>query len=357
MRNQLEQVYELIQEDRYNDAIQLLKPILDANPKNADAWWLMANAVEDPVEARKALINVLKNDPSHQRAQETLETLNDQFPPNDEELRLLIELDDVLNKVPLEEFEEPMSDDELLALFEEDSDIDLSDFETEIGDFSELEDEDPLAALTDTLPEEDGKRGRRRREKQSRKERSESEGKRNLLRPVLFVLVAALIATALFVISGGNDESDSGETDTGQPDLAQLVAVDASDDSTTTSLGTIQQSVSSVVGTDNIVFLSEGTDARSVLFVQSCVCVRRDCTAGPPSSELTRVVDQTFLTVASQLQDPALDNIAALGVNIVNCTAQSDVIYRATVSRENALAFLDNGDMNTFRNSWSVIEN
>ena len=44
MRNQLEQAYNLIQNDRLDDAVGLLRPIVRADPNNPDAWWLLANA-------------------------------------------------------------------------------------------------------------------------------------------------------------------------------------------------------------------------------------------------------------------------------------------------------------------------
>ena len=44
----LEQAYELIEADKLAEAEALLKPVLERDPDNIDAWWLYAHAVRDP---------------------------------------------------------------------------------------------------------------------------------------------------------------------------------------------------------------------------------------------------------------------------------------------------------------------
>ncbi len=71
--------YELIEEEKLTEAEVLLKPILDQEPDNADAWWLYAHAVSDPETARLALNQVLKLDGSYEGAQELLVQLDDNY--------------------------------------------------------------------------------------------------------------------------------------------------------------------------------------------------------------------------------------------------------------------------------------
>ena len=79
-RSQLQQAYRLIQQEELDKAIAILKPIVASQPNNADAWWLMANAVSEPEDARNALQNVLRLNPSNAQARELLDQLDEQFP-------------------------------------------------------------------------------------------------------------------------------------------------------------------------------------------------------------------------------------------------------------------------------------
>jgi hypothetical protein len=75
----LMRAYELIEEEKLSDAETLLKPILEQEPDNADAWWLYAHAVSDPEAARMALNQVLKLDGTYEGAQELLVQLDDYY--------------------------------------------------------------------------------------------------------------------------------------------------------------------------------------------------------------------------------------------------------------------------------------
>jgi hypothetical protein len=76
---QLQQVYQLIKDGNKREAIDILKPIVKNDPDNADAWWLMANAVTDPDYKRRALENVLRLRPNHVKAQTMLDELRMQM--------------------------------------------------------------------------------------------------------------------------------------------------------------------------------------------------------------------------------------------------------------------------------------
>ncbi|MHB8629134.1 MAG: tetratricopeptide repeat protein [Aggregatilineales bacterium] len=82
-RTQLERAFHLIQEERLDEALGVLRPFLDNDPNNADGWWLYANAVSDPSQARQALETVLRLNPKHPEAHELLNQLNEAAPAGD----------------------------------------------------------------------------------------------------------------------------------------------------------------------------------------------------------------------------------------------------------------------------------
>jgi hypothetical protein len=79
-RNQLKQAYAYIQQERLDEAITILRRILRDNSDNADAWWLMANAVSEPADAAEALSNVLRLRPDHAEAREAYNQLIAEYP-------------------------------------------------------------------------------------------------------------------------------------------------------------------------------------------------------------------------------------------------------------------------------------
>lgn len=72
---QLQQAYQLIKAGSRQEAVQILMPILRAEKSNADAWWLLANAVTDPSQQRRALDEVLKLRPGDEKAARMLNNL------------------------------------------------------------------------------------------------------------------------------------------------------------------------------------------------------------------------------------------------------------------------------------------
>ena len=66
----LSKAYRLIEADELGAARAILEPVLEAEPENADAWWLYAHAVSDISDARRALDNVLRLNPHYPGAVE-----------------------------------------------------------------------------------------------------------------------------------------------------------------------------------------------------------------------------------------------------------------------------------------------
>lgn len=347
-RQQLEQAYEAIEADDFENAMRILNDVVAREPDNADAWWLMANAVAEPTDARRALINVLKHDPSHTRAQETLDMLNDQIPPTDEELKLLSELQDITRDVDLSAFEAPLSDDELFDLFDESSEIDTSAFDSDDATLVNEADDDPFAALLDDdeQPKAENK-GRRQREKKAA--RSGGGGRRLLL---LLLLVLLIGGAAAVIITGGSDDSTEG--DAGQADLAALTVADTADDNLVEVAGRVREDAARVIGTQTSAFVVTDGD-QTALYVQSCVCVSPEC-QGPPASQLATIVEESFLTVAERIEGENIEGVTLAGVNITSCTG-NDTVYRATVAITDAIRFLESGDLAEFRGNWNVVQN
>jgi hypothetical protein len=76
----LEQAYELVEAGRPDEAAALLKPILDSEPENVDAWWIYIHATNDPQEARRALAVVQRLEPDYAGVSELMATLDEKFP-------------------------------------------------------------------------------------------------------------------------------------------------------------------------------------------------------------------------------------------------------------------------------------
>ncbi len=75
VRAQLLQAYNWIKEGKKAEAEALLIRILGNDEKNADAWWLLANALTDPAEQSEALDQLLEIRPGDEKAQKMLARL------------------------------------------------------------------------------------------------------------------------------------------------------------------------------------------------------------------------------------------------------------------------------------------
>lgn len=75
-KDQLSQAHELLRASHYDDALALLMPICKAEPDNINAWWLLANALQDPEKVKLALNKVLAISPNHAMAKARLNELN-----------------------------------------------------------------------------------------------------------------------------------------------------------------------------------------------------------------------------------------------------------------------------------------
>jgi hypothetical protein len=95
----LDRAYDLIKEGNVQAAVALLEPIIRNDRENGDAWWLLANATDDPATQQNALNNVLRIGGSTSRVHKArlmLQALEEQENPFED-----------LEPAPLEELSAP----------------------------------------------------------------------------------------------------------------------------------------------------------------------------------------------------------------------------------------------------------
>lgn len=80
VKRQLREAYALIKDKKRQEAVGILLPILQTDEDNADAWWLLANCLDDPQDVREALDNVLRLRPDHDKAQIMLNAIEARYP-------------------------------------------------------------------------------------------------------------------------------------------------------------------------------------------------------------------------------------------------------------------------------------
>lgn len=80
IRAGLHQAFAHIKRGERPQAITILKRIIQEKPDEANAWWLLANAVEDPQQRRVALQRAITFDPTHQQARAALAKLTGEMP-------------------------------------------------------------------------------------------------------------------------------------------------------------------------------------------------------------------------------------------------------------------------------------
>jgi len=91
-RVMLHEAYRLIKTGDKDAARALIKPVLAADRRNVDAWWLAVHAAATPHDRRLALVQVLRLNPDHQPARLLLDRLNAENPQ---------EVDDLARDLPL----------------------------------------------------------------------------------------------------------------------------------------------------------------------------------------------------------------------------------------------------------------
>ncbi|MBN1566079.1 MAG: hypothetical protein JXA10_19725 [Anaerolineae bacterium] len=365
----LQQAYQLIREDRSEEAEALLIPLLMTEPDNVDAWWLMAYAVEDPNEVREALNKVLELDPNYSqasKAREMLAQINAQHPPSSAAEESFFDDDDDLfggdstidesffdsgfeagyEATPFGHESDELTADDLIfddgldnefaaslappegmmtaaELFGEEEEDIFGNADTStaqpasaprpatftLDDIDEpLDDEDRAA-----LEEQSGRReGRRRR----------------WTIMALFVLIVFVVPIVLILVlltSGGGGVSDPG------PLESIVVESQAVNDARQDAGNQLRP----VLGMDSQIVIAKSSFG-DTFFAKICA---------QPGPDLSAKVWQAMDTVTRQA--PRLEGeLAAIGVSLENCSgAEHDTYYRAAVAMADAIRYA-NGDFN-----------
>lgn len=293
MSERLDRAYELIQEDRDEEALDILRPIVIHDPDNAAAWWLISYATDDPKEARLGLINTLKNDPDHQHAREMLDQLNAMDPPTAEERELIRQVLGESKTV------RPPALPEAPPSF-------LDDI-----DFDEVPEDMEAAAV---------------------------KAPRSFRPVILWLLGTILVAIVVFfAVALLNESDDAGD---GRADLDDL---DQNDPPVSLANLTFDEDRTSVFAE---------TDLGTTLFVRSCVCVEVNC-SGPSSHDLPTIVVNSIQAAYQQVTAAEAEaDVEAVGVSVLECGGD-DTLYQAYVDLEDVI---DGMSLTALQNTLTVEE-
>jgi hypothetical protein len=347
----LKHAYRLIKRDQPEEAQAIIRPILDADPTNVHAWWLLAYAVDDPNEVRHALTQVLELDPNYSnapKAREMLARLDEQFPAEEEAAGLgeafgaetsAFGEDDFLSQLPFGEaapaetfdsYEDafgdtfPESGEDFFAA----GDL-FGELEPEPGETAEEAGPKPISAddLRSILEPEATLDDEARAAQEEKVARRQGRGRRLLRRFLILLTIPLLIIAALFIaFSGGNEEKkDPGDLKAVevQSDEVKNVLVSAGSDLRLANLSSESQVVvaESPIG--------------STLYVQLC---------SSPNPGLPQLALQG-MDIAAREAPSLQGQLAAVGVSIKLCGTEShDTLYRAYVPLSDAIRY-SNGDL------------
>jgi len=373
-RKELERAFKLIKRDQTDEALSILRPIVVEEPENVHAWWLLAYAETDPRTVREALVKVLTLDPNYAnapKAREMLEKLNQEYPPDANELADYPELAAYYHPGP-----------GFVPTFEEN----LSPFGTEFDEFPMIETPDIYGEMPATFPEQDlllpieepvpfdedpsaleeevaaepEKKGKKRREKapkeiklnlepepvfdeealaaqEERAANRQGRGRRLFISTVGLLIVALVVAAVIFGLTrGGTEEEieDAGPLELITLDSQQII----------TAEGNTQAGLASASTNGQIVLA--GSQLGKAFFIQMCA---------NPSPDLPDLIE-TSMKVAAQQATTLQGQVDAVGVTIDDCAApQYDNLYRAVVRIEDAMRYASGEiDWTTFQAAWKT---
>ena len=316
----LNEAYELIEADKLSEAEEILKPILEQEPDNVDAWWLFAHAVTDPETARMSLNQVLRLDNSYEEAQILLNRLD---------------------QVRLQAFE---SETEPVTPVGPPPSLPDENFDLEQFEASNFDDSGPIFGSSfddEPLETASGNRGLR-------------------FIPGILVILALIVAVILLVLNpfAGNIpvvEVEPTEpptqvaqqvstsvfpTPTAEEALDLPIALGATSENNITSVASaLQESdlVSDAVGT---------TDTALGNTLLAAIC---SSTSGTAMREITTNAMNVIASTGGSLDG----EVEAVGVALIDCDVTNSVLRIIAVPIETATAFNDGEiDSNTYQSQW-----
>lgn len=338
-QKKLKEASKLVNQDKAEEALKIVRPIVEEEPDNALAWWVLAYAVDDPSEARKALHRVLEIDPLFEHADQArtmLETLDAQYPAEAQEDELTFfpdpftaEADDPFSSGFPGETEPFQSASDAIFIeedeafppeFLQESDIESSEEPAFVSSIkTQAPDLTDMAFMSEDLTDEDlahleEQAGRRRR----------GGRRRRLLLAAFLVLLFAVIAVGLIVGlsdsgSQGNDPGRLQVVEAGSEQIAGRAA----------AAGLALQDAN--LGSERQIVIAESGLGKT-LYVEVC---------STPGPDLPSTILKGMEIAAAQAPGLA-DELGAVGVSVDNCNAgQRDSLYRAVVSLADAQQYLD----------------
>ncbi|HML20149.1 MAG TPA: hypothetical protein PKD09_00780 [Aggregatilinea sp.] len=390
-RDDLEFAYKLIKRDKTQDALDLLRPIVAMEPENVHAWWLLAYAASEPREAREALIQVLRLDPTYvnaPKAREMLGQLNQQYPPEFDEIQRFPELQNEYSVVQPSSMPDPFttgpadeSDEEMPAfLAASPSDLDSGTEEPPDDLFDSVlfadntdelfPEEDPFAGLEQDLmaveatdaadaalasltfdddifqgfedtnpPEPDfpgdlfGEESQPAHQRQAKRGR----GVTMLLMALVVVVIALVGVLAVYFLMGSDD-------DQGTPDPGALQVLTLDNPQIASAQSAVEAQLPNV---------APGGEGRAVVAPSSLGNTFYLELCAAPSPALPQIVTAGMGLAAGQA--PTLqEQVSAVGITVDACDAAGhDKLYRAVAPIDQALQYA-NGEItwDQFRAAW-----
>ncbi len=377
---QLRRAYRLIRHDRIDEAQAILRPLLEEDPENIHAWWLMAHATRDHDEVRQALSTVLSLDPHYTnatKAYELLANLEQRFPsledlgdfegqPFEEDPFAALEDEVFLAEQPLpesglgldtaeeDEFDLAVDSEfqrEIFAAdvfaethgavdeFVVDDEDPFADLETDafFSDDAESETEEAAASALDVADEDLSELFQIEPELLEDDDLSIGEETSPAVRrsrrrwivalPVILLLIAALIVVLVIALTSGGEAKAS--------DPGPLKLVDVPSDQVTNALDAAQSDLqTSGVGSEGRAIVAE-SQLGDALYVEFCVS---------PGPGLVQSVEQG-MAIAARQAGAVQDTLSAVGVSVNRCqSAEHDTLYRAVVPAADAARF-DSGQL------------
>ncbi|MFW5709427.1 MAG: hypothetical protein ACOCX5_04320 [Chloroflexota bacterium] len=319
----LARAHELIEQDNLDAARALLGDFTQRNPSSADGWWLYAHAVDDPLEARRALDSVLSIDPAYPGA----EALKAQ-------LRLVAP--DSVTEEPAETAE---FDDELFGERKEVAgplDLGELNLDDERFDLDDL-DADELAELEAS--------SRRRPQTALRK-------------LVMLGVILLLVLIGVLILLSTLDEGDQGEELAEVPTSVAQMGTEATEEpfifvppEATEQVG----ETDGALGNTLIAALNEfdlASDTTRV--VQTDLGNTEIATVCASINDLGQIIDDAMMTLADDVDASALAT-DAVALEFVDCTSD-DVLNIIGVSSVDLTAFRQGAlDDREYRRAWQVL--
>lgn len=336
----LQRAYELIETDSLSDARTILEQIVASDRNNADAWWMLAHAVDNPDEARNALNNVLRIDSAYPGAQTLFNTLQAATPG-----KIAAATPSAgIARLPAAPAPAATSDDDFDFDFDDEDDLGVMDLSDEDDFDFELDDEEDIVIQKTGSVEDDfdldddfGDEFDDDEEDEDEEDDERSPGRRIILAAIALLALLAVIVV-IFVVNPFKPASTTppptlptqqvGEVATNTPDIAPTTDV-----GTTTSIEpAVLQNFYNALSTTQVVADSgsvETTSAGNTLAFTICVESLRT---------LPSIIPDAIRAIASQSPGVA-DQVDAVGARFVNCTNNNTPLRFVVVSMVDALDF------------------